>query len=139
MFDAGDGLRYNQMVVVKDITLYSHCEHHMTPFFGSAHIAYVPGKAGLVGLSKLARVVDIFARRLQTQERITTQIADCLSMELSDHIGVLIEAQHMCMISRGVQQPHSTTITTALRGDFFHDQATRAEFLQAVRGNGNKG
>lgn len=134
-FEADSDLRYNQMVIVRDISMFSHCEHHMTPFFGSAHIAYVPGERGLVGLSKLARIVDLFARRLQTQERVTTQIADCLSMHLSEHVGVLIEAQHMCMLSRGVRQPRSTTITTALRGDFFNDQATRAEFLSAIRGN----
>ena len=125
--------RYNQMVVVRDLSMFSHCEHHLTPFYGSVHIAYVPRAIGLLGLSKLARIVDMFARRLQMQERLTSQIATCLQMHLSEHVGVMIEATHLCMVSRGVQQPRSTTITTALRGDFLNDGPTRAEFLASVR------
>lgn len=124
---------YNEMVVVRDINMFSHCEHHMTPFFGVAHIAYVPSDRGLVGLSKLARIVDHFSRRLQVQERMTVQIADCLATHLSPHIGVTIEARHMCMISRGVRQQNATTITTALRGAIYDDALARAEFFNACR------
>jgi GTP cyclohydrolase I len=124
---------YNEMVVVRDIAMYSHCEHHLTPFFGSAHIAYVPSRKGIVGISKLARVVDHFSRRLQVQERLCTQIADFLAAHLSLHVGIMIEARHFCMISRGVQQPHAITITTALKGNLFADPKARAEFLAACR------
>lgn len=125
--------RHNQMIVVKDITMFSTCEHHMAPFWGVAHIGYMPSMLGLVGLSKLARIVDHFSRRLQTQERITEEVADCLANHLSANIAVMIEARHMCMISRGVNQPKSTTITTALRGKFLAKETVRQEFLATVR------
>lgn len=121
---------YDQMVVVRDLAFVSHCEHHMAPFFGEVHIAYVPCSRGLLGLSKLARVVDLFSRRLQMQERLTNDIAGILQERLSPHIGVLVRARHMCMISRGVRQPRSTTITTALRGNFYDDARTRDEFMR---------
>lgn len=131
-FENGDGgTPYNQMVVVRNITFHSNCEHHMVPFFGQASIAYVPGGKGIVGLSKLTRVVEYFSRRLQVQERLTEQIADFLETHLSGDIGVLLTATHTCMASRGVRQPHSETLTTALRGDFYRDATTRSEFLRA--------
>jgi GTP cyclohydrolase IA len=122
---------YNEMVIERDITVFSHCEHHLAPFFGIAHLAYVPSRKGITGLSKLARIVDFFSRRLQTQERLTSQIADCLALHLSPDIGVRIECRHLCMISRGAMQPHATTITTSLKGAFFSKPEARAEFLQA--------
>ena len=124
---------HEQMVLVRDIDLYSMCEHHMLPFFGKAHVAYIPnGK--IVGLSKLARVVEVFARRLQVQERLTDQIADALQETLEPHgVGVVIEAYHLCMMMRGVEKQHSKTITSALRGIFRTDPRTRDEFLRLVQ------
>lgn len=129
--DGAEGV--NQMVLVRGIELYSHCEHHMAPFFGQAHIAYIPnGK--IVGLSKLARVADAFARRLQVQERLTNQIADCIQFALAPlGVAVTIEAKHFCMCSRGVGKQHSDTVTSALRGAFMTEASTRAEFFQAIR------
>lgn len=123
----------DEMVVVKDIELYSHCEHHMAPFFGVAHVAYIPdGK--IVGLSKLARVVDIFSRRLQVQERLTNQIADCIETVLEPiGVGVVIQAKHFCMCSRGVAKQGSSTITSALRGAIKSEPDARAEFLALCR------
>lgn len=120
----------DEMVIVKDIELYSACEHHMAPFFGKAHIAYIPnGK--VVGLSKLARVADIFARRLQVQERLTNQIADAIHEVLDPvGVGVIIEAKHFCMCSRGVNKQDSITITSALRGAIKEKPEARAEFLR---------
>ena len=125
----------NEMVLVRNIPFYSHCEHHMAPIIGTAHVAYIPnGK--IVGLSKLNRVVDIFARRLQVQERLTNNIADALQDNLMPlGVGVVIEARHMCMESRGVCQQGHTTITSALRGVMRTDPATRAEFLSLVNSN----
>jgi len=125
---------HESMVMVRDIELYSLCEHHMLPFFGKAHIAYIPdGK--IVGLSKLPRIVDVFARRLQVQERLTEQIADALGTILRPHgVGVVIEAQHLCMMMRGVEKQNSRTITSALRGTFRSDPKTREEFLSLARG-----
>ena len=123
---------HENMVMVRDIELYSMCEHHMLPFFGKAHVAYIPG-GKIVGLSKMARVVDVFARRLQVQERMTDQIADALGKELQPRgVGVVIEAQHLCMMMRGVQKQDSSTITSAMRGAFLDDPATREEFLRLV-------
>ena len=122
---------YNEMVIVKDIELYSLCEHHMLPFFGKAHIAYIPdGK--IVGLSKIPRVVDVFSRRLQVQERLTEQVLDCINETLEPiGVGVVIEASHMCMMMRGVQKQNSTTTTSGFRGSF-KGTDTRNEFLKLV-------
>ena len=123
--------KYSQMVVVKDIEIYSLCEHHMLPFFGKAHVAYIPnGK--VVGLSKIPRVVDAFARRLQVQERLTNQIRDCLQDALEPiGVAVLIEAQHLCMQMRGVQKQNSVTTTSAFTGEF-EKQSTRSEFISLI-------
>ena len=121
---------HSNMVMVRDIELYSLCEHHMLPFYGKAHVAYIP-KGRIVGLSKLPRVVDVFAQRLQVQERLTEQIAEALSDVLDPlGVGVVIEAYHLCMMMRGVQKQNSKTITSALRGVFRDDPKTRDEFLR---------
>lgn len=138
--DAEDILRgalfeedYRQMVVVKDIPFYSLCEHHLLPFFGKAHVAYIPnGK--ITGLSKIARVVDVFARRLQVQERMTTQIKDCIQQTLNPlGVMVVIEAEHLCMQMRGVQKPHAVTTTSDFTGAFNRAE-TREEFMNLIRG-----
>jgi len=122
---------YNEMVIVKDIELYSLCEHHMLPFFGKAHIAYIPN-GHIVGLSKIPRVVDVFARRLQVQERLTEQILDCINDTLQpEGVAVVIEASHMCMMMRGVQKQNSTTTTSGFRGSF-KETDTRNEFLKLI-------
>jgi GTP cyclohydrolase I len=122
---------YQQMVIVRDIEVYSLCEHHMLPFFGKAHVAYIP-KGRIVGLSKLPRVVDAFARRLQVQERLTVQIRDCIQQTLDPAgVAVVIEAQHMCMIMRGIQKQHSVATTSAFTGEFNKD-VTRSEFLRLI-------
>ena len=129
----GDALfqeEHENMVMVRDIELYSLCEHHLLPFFGKAHVAYIPNKK-IVGLSKLPRIVDMFARRLQVQERLTEQVAKAVEEVLEPHgVGVVIEAYHMCMMMRGVEKQNSRTITSALRGVFRDDAKTRDEFLQ---------
>ncbi len=124
---------HDNMILVRDIEIYSMCEHHMLPFFGKAHVAYLPdGK--VVGLSKIARVVDVFARRLQLQERLTDQVADAVMNVLAPRgVGVVIEAFHLCMMMRGVQKQHSKTVTSALRGCFL-DGSTRDEFLRLAHG-----
>ena len=123
---------YNEMVIVKDIELYSLCEHHLLPFFGKAHLAYIPN-GHIVGLSKLPRIVDIFSRRLQVQERLTEQILDCINSTLNPKgVAVVIEASHMCMMMRGVQKQNSTTTTSGFRGAF-KDTDTRNEFLNLVK------
>ena len=133
--DALFDVDYDEMVIVKDIEFFSLCEHHMLPFFGKAHVAYVPnGK--VIGLSKIPRVVDVFARRLQVQERLTTEIADAISAAI-DHQGVavILEAQHLCMMMRGVEKQSSATVTSAMRGVFKTQLQTRNEFLSLVRRN----
>jgi GTP cyclohydrolase I len=129
----GDALfdeTHENMVMVRDIELYSMCEHHMHPFYGRAHIAYIPN-GRIVGLSKLPRIVDVFARRLQVQERLTEQIAEAICDVLEPRgVGVVVEAYHLCMMMRGVQKQNSRTLTSALRGVFRDDQRTRDEFLR---------
>jgi len=123
---------YRQMVIVKDIELYSMCEHHMLPFYGKVHVAYIPNHY-ITGLSKIARVVDVFARRLQVQERLTTQIKDCIQQTLNPlGVAVVIEAHHMCMQMRGVQKQNSLTTTSDFTGAFLKD-ATRKEFLSLIK------
>jgi GTP cyclohydrolase I len=122
---------YSQMVIVKDIEVYSMCEHHMLPFFGKAHVAYIPN-GHVVGLSKIPRVVDVFARRLQVQERLTNQIRDCIQDTLMPMgVGVVIECRHLCMSMRGVQKQNSVTTTSAFTGAFLQEK-TRAEFLNLI-------
>ena len=126
--------KHENMICVRDIEIYSLCEHHLLPFFGRAHVAYLPnGK--IVGLSKIPRVVEVFARRLQVQERLTDQIADALCRVLKPlGVGVVIEAYHLCMMMRGVEKQNSKTVTSALRGAFRDDGKTRDEFLRLVHG-----
>lgn len=121
-----------EMVIVKDIELYSMCEHHMVPFYGKAHIGYLPN-GRITGLSKLARVVDVYARRLQVQERMTTQIRDAIQEALNPHgVAVVIEAKHLCMMMRGVQKQNSSTVTSAFTGPFLVNSATRREFMNLI-------
>jgi GTP cyclohydrolase I len=128
--DAVFAEEHRSMVLVRDIELYSLCEHHMLPFFGKCHVAYIPN-GRIVGLSKLPRIVDVFARRLQVQERLTEQIADAIDEVLSpEGVGVVIEAEHLCMMMRGVEKQNSRTLTSALRGSFRDDARTRDEFLR---------
>jgi len=125
---------HESMIVVRDIEIYSMCEHHMLPFFGRAHVAYVPN-GRIIGLSKVPRIVDVFARRLQVQERLTDQVADAVMRALQPHgVGVVIEAFHLCMMMRGVEKQNSKTVTSAVRGVFREDFKTRDEFLRLVHG-----
>ena len=124
---------YNEMVLVKDIDFYSLCEHHLLPFFGRAHVAYIPD-GRIVGLSKLPRLVDLFARRLQVQERLTVQIAETVEQVLRPRgVGVVLEANHLCMMMRGVEQQNAFAITSSMRGSFSTDSRTRAELMQLIR------
>ncbi len=126
--------KYDEMVIVKDIEVFSLCEHHMLPFFGKVHVAYIPnGK--VIGLSKIPRLVDVFARRLQVQERLTVQIADAVQEAIHPQgVGVVIEARHLCMMMRGVEKQHSATVTSAMLGAFRDEATTRKEFLSLIRG-----
>jgi GTP cyclohydrolase IA len=125
---------YDQMVLVKDIEVYSMCEHHLLPFFGKCHVAYIPDKK-VVGLSKIARLVNMYARRLQIQERLTSQIAKAIQEKLAPHgVGVIVEARHLCMVMRGVEKQNSIATTSAMLGAFRENKQTRDEFLSLIRG-----
>ena len=136
LHDALFDVDYDEMVMVKDIEFFSLCEHHLLPFFGKAHVAYVPsGK--VIGLSKMARLVDVFARRLQVQERLTRQVADSIEEAIQPQgVAVILEAQHLCMMMRGVEKQHSSTVTSAMLGVFKTQLQTRNEFLSLVRRSG---
>jgi GTP cyclohydrolase I len=124
---------YDEMVIVRDIEMFSLCEHHLLPFFGRCHVAYIPTQK-VIGLSKIPRLVDVFARRLQVQERLTTQIAETIMEKIKPQgVGVIIEARHLCMIMRGVEKQNSVAVTSAMLGVFRDEQETREEFLQLVR------
>ena len=129
---------YDEMVIVKDIEMFSLCEHHMLPFFGKVHVAYIP-KGKVIGLSKIPRLVEVFARRLQVQERLTRQIADAIQQAIQPQgVGVVIEARHLCMMMRGIEKQHSSTVTSAMVG-CFRQKETRLEFLSLVRQSGGEG
>jgi len=131
--DAVYSVAYDEMVIVKDIEIFSMCEHHLLPFFGRCHVAYIPTKK-VIGLSKIPRLVDVFARRLQIQERLTNQIAETIMETIKPQgVGVIIEAKHLCMIMRGVEKQNSVAVTSAMLGAFREDEQTRAEFLRLVR------
>ncbi len=130
-------LGHREMIILKDIPFYSMCEHHLLPFYGVVHIGYIPNKEGrVVGISKLARVVEIIAKRPQIQERMATEIADAIVSGLKpDGVAVVIQAEHLCMIMRGIKKPGASVITSALRGNFRRRAASRAEFLSLIQGN----
>jgi GTP cyclohydrolase I len=125
--------KYNEMILVKDIAVYSLCEHHLLPFWGKCHVAYIP-REKIIGLSKVARLVEVFARRLQVQERMTTQIAGIIQETLNPlGVAVVIEAEHLCMQMRGVQKPGSVAVTSEMLGSFRNNEATRAEFMNLIK------
>jgi len=129
---------YDEMVMVRDVEFYSLCEHHLLPFFGKVHVAYVP-RGRVIGLSKIPRLVEMYSRRLQVQERMTTQIADAIVQAIEPQgVGVIVEAQHLCMMMRGVEKQHSATVTSAMRGVFKAQMQTRNEFLSLVRHGGGE-
>ena len=134
--EVGFELGHREMVIIKDIPFYSMCEHHLLPFYGVAHVGYIPNSEGrIVGLSKMARVVETVARRPQVQERMTTDIADAINVGLNaSGVGVVVQAEHMCMIMRGFKKPGSNVITSALRGSFRTKSARRAEFFSLIQG-----
>lgn len=134
VFEEGFDRDSDEVVLVRDLEFYSMCEHHMIPFFGTAHVAYMPGRK-IIGLSKIPRLLDVFARRLQVQERMTKQLADCLNDVLQPKgVAVVVEAKHMCMCMRGVQKQNSTTLTTAMVGVYKDNPQYRAEFMSLIRG-----
>lgn len=129
------GEKHDEIILLRDIPLYSFCEHHLLPFLGKAHIAYVPEEGRITGLSKLARVIDLLSKRLQLQERLTTQIADIVNDTLKPKgVMVIIEAEHLCMSIRGVKKPGTTTVTSVVRGIFRNNPATRAEAMDLIKG-----
>jgi GTP cyclohydrolase I len=131
-------VEYDEMVMVRDVEFYSMCEHHLLPFFGKVHVAYVPS-GRVIGLSKIPRLVEMFSRRLQVQERLTTEIADAIVEAIAPQgVGVIVEAQHLCMMMRGVEKQHSATVTSAMRGVFKTQTQTRNEFLSLVRRGGGE-
>jgi GTP cyclohydrolase I len=131
------GESHDEMVLVREIPLYSMCEHHLLPFAGKAHVAYIPEEGRIVGLSKIVKVLDTFARQPQVQERLTTQVAESIMDGLSPKgVMVVIEAEHMCMSMRGVNKPNSVTVTSAVRGSFRRDERTRSETLSLIYGHG---
>ncbi len=137
--DALFPIEYDEMVIVKDIDFFSMCEHHMLPFFGKCHVGYIPDKV-VVGLSKIPRIVDAFSRRLQVQERLTVQIAEILMKKLNAHgVGVVLEAQHLCMMMRGVEKQNTIAVTSHMLGDFRTQQQTRDEFLKLIGRTGHHG
>ncbi len=130
---------YDEMVIVKDVEMFSLCEHHILPFFGKVHVAYIP-KGKVIGLSKIPRLIDAFARRLQVQERLTTQIAECIQNAIKpEGVGVVIEARHLCMMMRGVEKQHSSAVTSSMLGSFREQQQTRDEFLALIRQKSSNG
>ncbi|MBN1177335.1 MAG: GTP cyclohydrolase I FolE [Dehalococcoidales bacterium] len=134
--EVGFELGHREMVVLKDIPFYSMCEHHLLPFYGVAHVGYIPNDEGrIVGISKLARVVETIARRPQVQERMTTEIADAINDGIkADGVAVVVQAEHMCMVMRGIKKPGSNVITSAIRGSFHSNPASRAEFFSLIQG-----
>ena len=137
--DALFDVSYDEMVIVKDVEVFSLCEHHLLPFYGKVHVAYLP-KGKVIGLSKIPRLIDVFARRLQVQERLTTQIAESIQRAIEPQgVGVVIEARHLCMMMRGVEKQHSSAVTSSMLGAFRDDQQTRNEFLSLIRAKNANG